>query len=54
VEYYDMPAVRSIVSTAKARNYRFTELIKGVALSPAFRQRVKQPTASGQIVAQEH
>jgi hypothetical protein len=42
VEYHDMPAVRSIVSNARARNYRFKELIKGVALSPAFRQRVKQ------------
>jgi hypothetical protein len=42
VEYYDMPAVRSIVSNAKARNYRFKDLIKGVALSPAFQQRVKQ------------
>jgi hypothetical protein len=54
VEYYDMPAVRSIVSTARARDYRFRELIKGVALSPAFRQRVKQPTPRDQLVAQEH
>jgi hypothetical protein len=54
VEYYDMPAVRRIVSDARARNYRFRELIKGVALSPAFRQRVKQPTARAQTVAQEH
>jgi mono/diheme cytochrome c family protein len=54
VEYYDMPAVRSIVSDARARNYRFKELIKGVALSPAFRQRVKQPTTKDQLVAQEH
>jgi hypothetical protein len=54
VEYYDMPAVRSIVSNARARNYRFKELIKGVALSPAFRQRVKQPTLKDQLVVQEH
>jgi hypothetical protein len=54
VEYYDMPAVRSIVSTARARDYRFRELIKGVALSPAFRQRVKQPTPRDQFVVQEH
>jgi hypothetical protein len=54
VEYYDMPAVRSIVSNARARNYRFRELIRGVVLSPAFRQRVKQPTPKDQLVVQEH
>jgi hypothetical protein len=54
VEYYDMPAVRSIVSKARDRNYRFKELIKGVALSDAFRQRAKQPTPEGQFVAREH
>jgi mono/diheme cytochrome c family protein len=42
VEYYDMPAIRGIVSNARAGNFRLKELIKGVALSPAFRQRVKQ------------
>jgi Protein of unknown function (DUF1592)/Protein of unknown function (DUF1588)/Protein of unknown function (DUF1585)/Protein of unknown function (DUF1587)/Protein of unknown function (DUF1595) len=42
VEYYDMPAVRSIVSNARARNFRFKELIKGVASSAAFQRRVKQ------------
>jgi len=54
VEYYDMPAVRSIVSDARARNYRFRELIKGVASSSAFQRRVKQPSASDQFVVQEH
>ena len=42
VEYHDMPAIRSIVGNARARNYRLRELIKGVALSPAFQRRVKQ------------
>ena len=50
VEYYDMPAIRSIVSHARARNYNFRELIKGVASSPAFQQRVKQPTTSALVV----
>jgi mono/diheme cytochrome c family protein len=54
VEYYDMPTVRSIVSNAKARNYKFKDLIKGVALSSAFQRRVKQPTTKGQFVVQEH
>jgi hypothetical protein len=54
VEYYDMPAVRSIVSNARARNFRFKELIKGVAASSAFQRRVKQPTTRDQFVVQEH
>jgi hypothetical protein len=54
VEYYDMPAVRAIVTRARARDYRLRELIKGVALSPAFQRRVKQPTPQAQVVAQEH
>jgi mono/diheme cytochrome c family protein len=54
VEYYDMPAVRSVVSNARARNYKLKDLIKGVASSPAFRQRVKQPTPRDQLVVQEH
>jgi hypothetical protein len=29
-------------------------LIKEVALSPAFRQRIKQPAPKDQFVAQEH
>jgi hypothetical protein len=54
VEYYDMPAIRRIVSDARARNYKFRELIKGVALTPAFQRRVKQPTPKDQLVVQEH
>jgi hypothetical protein len=54
VEYHDMPAIRSIVSTARARNYRLRDLIKAVASSPQFQRRVKQPTSSDPLVAQEH
>jgi hypothetical protein len=54
VEYYDMPSIRSIVSNAKARNYNFRELIRGVASSSAFLRRVKQPSIRDQFVAQEH
>jgi Protein of unknown function (DUF1592)/Protein of unknown function (DUF1588)/Protein of unknown function (DUF1585)/Protein of unknown function (DUF1587)/Protein of unknown function (DUF1595) len=42
VEYYDMPTVRRIAGDAKAQNYKLKELIKAVALTPAFQQRVKQ------------
>ena len=54
VEYYDMPTVRGIVTRAKTRNYRLRDLIKGVALSPAFQRRVRQPTPTDPLVAQEH
>jgi hypothetical protein len=54
VEYYDMPTIRSIVSHAKARDYRLRELIKGVASSPAFQRRVRQPVGGEPLVAQEH
>jgi hypothetical protein len=54
VEYYDMPAVRSIVTNAWARNYKLRDLIKGVASSAAFQRRIKQPVASDQLVVQEH
>jgi len=54
VEYYDMPTIRGIVSRAKGRNYRLRELIKGVASSPAFQRRVRQPATVEPLVAQEH
>jgi hypothetical protein len=54
VEYYDMPAIRGIVSRASARNYRLRDLIKGVASSPAFQRRVRQATTAEPLVAQEH
>ena len=37
VEYYDMPTVRQIVRDAKAKDYRFSAFISGVANSSAFR-----------------
>jgi hypothetical protein len=37
VEHYDMPAIRKIVRAAKARDYRMSSLILGVAQSAAFR-----------------
>jgi hypothetical protein len=54
VEYHDMPTIRSIVRNTRARNYKLRELIKGVASSPAFQRRVKQPTTGNQFVVQEH
>ncbi|HWI18198.1 MAG TPA: DUF1592 domain-containing protein [Vicinamibacterales bacterium] len=37
VEHFDMPTVRQIVNNAKAKNYRFSAIISGVANSAAFR-----------------
>jgi len=45
VEYYDMPAVRRIVRDAKAKNYRFSAFISGVANSAAFRMGRVAPAA---------
>ena len=38
-DYYDMPAVRKIVKDASAGNYRFSQLVLGVAKSAPFQQR---------------
>ena len=62
VEHYDMPTVRQIVRDAKAKNYRFSAFISGVANSAAFRmgrvapvettteQRTSSVTPSGRSV----
>ena len=39
IDYRDMPAVRSIVRTAAANNYRFEDIVLGVVNSAAFRRR---------------
>jgi hypothetical protein len=46
VEYYDMPAIRQIVNKAKAKNYRFSAFISGVANSAAFRMGRVAPAES--------
>jgi mono/diheme cytochrome c family protein len=42
LEYYDMPAVRTIVRDARSRDYRFSSLIMGVVNSAPFTMRMKQ------------
>ena len=39
LDYYDRPAVRSIVSEAAAKNYRWSDLILGIVQSPPFLMR---------------
>ena len=41
LEYYDAPAVRQVVRTAAADNYKLSSLILGVAQSAPFQMRVK-------------
>jgi hypothetical protein len=43
LEYYDMPAVRSIVHESAAKDYRFSSLISGIVNSPPFRMKMKKP-----------
>src|SRR5262249_24888272 len=39
LEYHDAPAIRKIVRDARARDYRFSSLILGIASSTPFRMR---------------
>jgi mono/diheme cytochrome c family protein len=45
VEYFDMPQVRQIVRNAAGRNYRFSDLIKGIVNSDAFRRQGPEQTS---------
>ncbi len=43
---YDMPAVRAVVRTAAADDYRFSTLVKGIVQNPAFRMSVVPETVT--------
>jgi hypothetical protein len=50
VEYYDMPAVRKVMRNAAAEDYRFSALVREIALSDAFTQRSRiETTAEGAV-----
>ena len=51
IEYYDMPAVRSIIRDASAADLRFSSLIIGIVRSAPFRQR--QPASALQAALQQ-
>jgi hypothetical protein len=38
-EYYDRPAIRTIVREAESQNFRWSALILGIVKSPAFQMR---------------
>jgi hypothetical protein len=46
VEYYDMPAIRSIVRDAGRRDFKVSSFIIGLVNSPAFRMSRTQPADS--------
>jgi len=41
VQYYDMPAVRSIVRRAAATDYKFSSLVLGIVQSDSFQKKIK-------------
>ena len=52
-QYYDMPAVRDIVDSAAAHNYRLSEIVKGIALSEPFQKKVKKDNANTSLAAND-
>jgi hypothetical protein len=42
LEFHDAPAVRAIVSSAQARDYRFSSLVLGIVGSDSFQMRMSQ------------
>ena len=54
LEYYDMPAVRSITRTAAKNDYRFSSLVMGIVESAQFQMRAPETTAtSTEIVGRD-
>jgi hypothetical protein len=51
VQYYDAPAVRSIVRKAAAENYSFSALVRGIVKSVPFRMRAAPAAESNADVA---
>jgi hypothetical protein len=51
VQYYDAPAIRSIVRAAAEKNYAFSSVVEGIVESVPFRMRNVHAPAAGQTVA---
>ena len=47
VEYFDMPAIRSIVRDASAKNNRFSAIVLGIVKSAPFQMRTKVEERAG-------
>jgi hypothetical protein len=53
IQYYDLPAVRSIVRGAAANDYTFAALVEGIVMSVPFRHRAVPPAAETRTAAAE-
>jgi mono/diheme cytochrome c family protein len=51
LNYSDMPAVRSIVRSAGAHDFRFSSLVAGVVSSPAFQMKTKKSSGGANTIA---
>jgi cytochrome c551/c552 len=49
VQYYDMPAVRGIVSEAKAHDFHFSALVAGIVESTPFEMKVKASAPKAEV-----
>ena len=47
IEYYDMPAIRTIVRDSKATDYRFSSIVMGIVNAPAFRSSMVEDVRRG-------
>jgi len=54
VQYYDAPAIRSIMRSAAAKKYAFSTIVEGIVESVPFRMRNVHASAAGQTVAVAH
>jgi len=54
VQYYDAPAIRSIMRSAAERNYAFSTIVEGIVESVPFRMRNVHAPAAGQTVVAAH
>jgi hypothetical protein len=53
LDYYDMPAVRTVVRDTAEHDYRFSSIVMGIVRSDAFRMRaVERPPEATEIVAE--
>jgi uncharacterized protein DUF1585 len=46
IEYFDMPAIRSITRDAAKNNNRFSSLVLGIVKSPAFQMSKVEPATT--------
>jgi mono/diheme cytochrome c family protein len=53
LQYFDRPTIRQIVRDAAPEDYRWSALVKGIVLSPAFQMRRADSADAGLSVAEE-